>query len=135
MVRRNQVVSSMEKHHWLDTATGRATIASPLTAVPEKPDPDDVGRAPHFVQYVGREAAALDELGGTSASRSKQVYTGGYTIETTLDPKTLDAAVNAAHQTLNAPNDPTTAVASVQPGDGAVPVLLGRLGTNRRYAA
>src|SRR5437763_3251923 len=133
MVRRNQVVTSMEKHHWLDAATGRSTMATPLTAVPEKPDPDDVGRAPHFVQYVGREAAALDELGGTSASRSKQVYTGGYTIETTLDPKALDAAIAAARQTLGAPTDPTTAVASVQPGDGAVRVLFGGLDTNRRF--
>ena len=56
---------------------------------------DSDGRAPYFVQYVGREAAALDTLGGTALSRSKQVYTGGYTIETTLDPKALDTAVNA----------------------------------------
>ena len=134
VLRRNQVLANMQDHHWLDTADARAARATPLAVAPEKPDEAEFGtRAPHFVQFVGREAAALDELGGTEASRSKQVYTGGYTIETTLDPKTQQDATDAARRTLGAPGDPTTAVASVQPGDGAVRVLLGGLDPNRRF--
>src|SRR5438270_50568 len=133
LVRRNQVVAGMQKHHWLDRVTANAAAAAPLTAVPEKADDADLGRAPHFVQFVGREAAGLDELGGTQTSRSKQVYTGGYTIETTLDVKGLDAATDAVRQTLGQPGDPTTAVVSVQPGDGAVRVLFGGLDPNLRF--
>jgi penicillin-binding protein 1A len=132
VTRRNQVLDSMRKHHWLAENDVQAAKVAPLATVPEKPD-DSEGRAPYFVQYVGREAAALDELGGTASSRSKQVYTGGYTIETTLGPKALDTAVSAARQALGAPGDPTTAIASVQPGDGAIRVLFGGLDTSRRF--
>jgi penicillin-binding protein 1A len=133
VTRRNQVLDNMRKHGWLDAPAARAAENAPLAPVPAKPDDPALARAPHFVQYVGREASGLDELGGTAASRSKQVYTGGYTIETTLDPKALDEAVNATRQTLGAPGDPTTAVASVQPGDGAIRVLFGGLDTSRRF--
>ena len=133
VARRNQVIASMRRHQWLDPMLADAARVAPLGAVPEHPDDPTVDRAPYFVQFVGREASALDELGGTAASRSKQVYTGGYTIETTLDPKALDAATNAARQTLGKPGDPTTAVASVQPGDGAIRVLFGGLDTNRHF--
>src|SRR5205085_7142843 len=54
-------------------------------------------------------------------------------IETTLDVKGLDAATDAARQTLGQPGDPTTALVSVQPGDGAVRVLFGGLDTSRRF--
>jgi penicillin-binding protein 1A len=133
IVRRNEVVANMRRHQWLDAAGADAARVASLGVVPDKPENASVSKAPHFVQYVGREASALDELGGTSASRSKQAYTGGYTIETTLDPKALDDAVAAARQTLGQPGDPTTAVASVQPGDGAIRVLFGGLDANRRF--
>src|SRR4051812_33313205 len=132
VARRNQVLDSMRKRQWLAENDAQAAKVGPLTTIPEKPD-DSEGRAPYFVQYVGREAAALDTLGGTASSRRKQVYNGGYTIETTLDPKALDTAVSAARQALGAPGDPTTPVASVQPGDGAVRVLFGGLDANRRF--
>jgi membrane peptidoglycan carboxypeptidase len=133
VARRNQVLANMQKHHWLDDAAARAAEAAPIGVIPDKPSEAQLSKAPHFVQYVGREAATIDELGGTASSRNKQVYTGGYTIETTLDPKALDEVVDATRQTLGAPGDPTTAVASVQPGDGAIRVLFGGLDTNRRF--
>src|SRR5205814_5004497 len=89
--RRNQVLGLMEKHGWLPTADQHAAEATPLTAVPEKPGGGAGMIAPHFVGYVQREASSLDALGGSAASRGKQLYTGGYTIETTLDRKALDA--------------------------------------------
>lgn len=134
VTRRNQVVANMRKHGWIDAATARAASTAPLVPAPQKPDDVEFGTtAPHFVQFVGREATALDQLGGTDASRSTQVYTGGYTFETTLDPKAQGEATDAARQTLGAPTDPTTAIASVQPGDGAVRVLFGGLDFNRRF--
>src|SRR5207302_5982911 len=61
------------------------------------------------------------------------LYTGGYTIETTLDPKAFDAAADAAKKTLGAPGDPTTAVVSVMPGDGAIRVLFGGLDPKQKF--
>jgi membrane peptidoglycan carboxypeptidase len=84
-------------------------------------------RAPHFVEYVKREAATLDALGSQPATRSSQLFTGGYTIETTFDPKVFDATVASVQQRLGAPGDPFTAVATVVPGDGAVRSLFGGL--------
>src|SRR5207302_1622260 len=56
-----------------------------------------------------------------------RLYTGGYTIETTLDATAFDAAHAAAQAALGAPGDPATAIVSVQPGDGAIRVLFGGL--------
>ena len=126
--RRNQVLRNMAEHGWLSSAELAAAEAAALDPAPRKPGAGGPGgRAPHFVSYVGREAAGLDELGGTDANRHKLVLTGGYTIRTTFDPKAHDAAVAAVEANLGAPGDPTTAIASVQPGDGAIRVLFGGL--------
>ena len=126
-VRRNQVLDNMADHGWLSAAELATAKASPLQTAPRKPGATSAGRAPHFVAHVGREAAGLDELGGTDSSRQRLVVTGGYTIETTLDLEAYDAAVAAVRGVLGAPGDPTTAIASVQPGDGAIRVLFGGL--------
>ncbi|HEX2041800.1 MAG TPA: transglycosylase domain-containing protein [Acidimicrobiales bacterium] len=126
--RRNQVLRNMAEHGWLSVADLAAAEVEPLRPAPRTAGATaPAGRAPHFVAYVGREAAGLDELGGIDANRQKLVLTGGYTIRTTFDPKAFDEAVAAAKATLGAAGDPTTAVASVQPGDGAIRVLFGGL--------
>lgn len=133
--RRDQVLRSMDRHGWLSGAEVAAATAEPVTVAERKPGPaaGASGKAPHFVAYVGREAARLDELGGSSDVRGKQVFTGGYTIETTLDVKAYDATVEATKALLGAEGDPTTAVASVQPGDGAIRVLFGGLDPNLQF--
>ncbi len=73
-------------------------------------------KAPDFVAFVGREAAEIDALGSTADARRKQAFTGGYTIETTVDLKATDAAVESAKALLGAAGDPTTAIASVAAG-------------------
>ena len=125
--RRNQVLRNMADHGWLSDAELAAAEAAPLQPAPRKPGAAAAGRAPHFVGHVEREAAGLEELGGTDANRQRLVVTGGYTIETTLDLQAYDAAVAAVRGTLGGPGDPTTAIASVQPGDGAIRVLFGGL--------
>ncbi len=120
--RRDQVLRNMARRGWLTPTQHDEARATPLQVVPEMAP---AGRAPHFVEYVKREAAGLDELGGSPESRTKQLFTGGYTIKTTLDPKAFDAATQAVTTTLDEPGDPDTAVASVAPGDGAIRVLFG----------
>ena len=123
--RRNDVLDAMQRHGWLDDAALAAAKAEPVRIAP--PSAVDAGYAPHFVQYVRREAETLDALGSTPEARGAALDQGGYTIRTTLDRRAFDAAAAAAQKHLGEPGDPTTAVVSVQPGDGAIRVLFGGL--------
>ncbi|HET9771824.1 MAG TPA: transglycosylase domain-containing protein [Acidimicrobiia bacterium] len=123
--RRDQVLRAMAKNDWLSGADLDAALAEPLTLAP--PRPPGISRAPHFIDYIKREVGRLEELGTDADDRRTRVFTGGYTIETTLDPRLFDATVTAAASRLGDPGDPITAVASVVPGDGAVANLFGGL--------
>ena len=66
-------------------------------------------------------------MGGDEQTRASQLFTGGYTIQTTLDPRVYDATVASVRARLGEAGDPTTAVATVKPGDGAIRSLFGGL--------
>ena len=134
--RRDQVLRNMGKHRWLGGAELESALASPLGLGPRRTTGRGVGsatKAPDFVAFVGREATKIDALGSTADARRKQAFTGGYTIETTVDLKATDAAVESVKAILGAANDPTTAIASVEPGDGAIRVLFGGLDPNLEF--
>ncbi len=123
--RRDQVLANMRQEGFIDESTYRQALAEPLELAP----PAEVrhGKAPHFVEFVKREANGIDALGSSRETRANQLFTGGYTIETTLDPKVFDATVAAVQRQLGEPGDPVTAVATVAPGDGAIRSLFGGL--------
>jgi penicillin-binding protein 1A len=123
--RRNQVLVNMKRADWLTEPEYRAAVAEPIVLTPRAVA--DRGRAPHFVAFVEREAKTLNALGGSPDTRAAQLFTGGYRIETTLDPKVFDATAASVQQRLGAPGDPTTAAATVKPGDGAIRSLFGGL--------
>jgi membrane peptidoglycan carboxypeptidase len=125
VARRDHVLRSMAKQGWLAQADLDAALVEPMTLAP--PLPPGISRAPHFVDFVKREASRLEELGADPETRSTKLLTGGYTVETTLDPKLFDATTAAVTAQLGEPGDPITAVASVVPGDGAVNNLFGGL--------
>ena len=127
--RRNQVLRAMARHGWLGDAEAAQAQASALEFADGRPGSGagTAGKAPHFVAYVAREAAGLDELGASADIRRQRLFTGGYTVETTLDNRAYDAAVEATRQLLGAEGDPTTAIVTVEPGDGAIRVLFGGL--------
>jgi membrane peptidoglycan carboxypeptidase len=133
--RRDQVLRNMGKHGWLAGAELDAALASPLGVGPKRGGRGVGGasKAPDFVAYVAREAGEIDALGSTAEARRQQAFTGGYTIETTVDLKATEAAVSSAQALLGAEGDPTTAIASVQPGDGAIRVLFGGLDPNLEF--
>jgi len=129
--RRDQILRLMRRRGWIDPSQLEQSLATPLRLAP--PEPAAPVRAPHFVDYVKREAAGIDALGDSRESRSRQLFTGGYRIETTLDPKAFDAASRAASGTLGAPGDPEVAMATVQPGDGAIRLLYGGRDPARKF--
>jgi penicillin-binding protein 1A len=123
--RRNEVLRAMARHHWLSRPDLDAALAEPMILAP--PEPPGVSRAPHFIDYIKREASGFEELGADPAARRTNLLTGGYTVETTLDPKLFDATTAAVEARLGQPGDPITAVASVVPGDGAIDNFFGGL--------
>ena len=127
-VRRDSVLKNMGEEGWLEPDELKAALAVPV-ALPEAPpaDNDGLGKAPHFSEYVKREALTIEALGSTPETRDNQLYTGGYTIETTFDPKVFDATVASVQAKVGAPEDPVTAVATVVPGNGAIRSLFGGL--------
>ncbi|MDP9441730.1 MAG: penicillin-binding protein, partial [Actinomycetota bacterium] len=123
--RRNQVLGNMREERFLDEPTYRAALAEPMELAP--PTVAEQSKAPHFAEFVKREAQDIEALGATPETRSNQLSTGGYTIETTLEPKVFDATVAAVQKQLGQPGDPVTAAATVAPGDGAIRSLFGGL--------
>lgn len=130
--RRDAVLRNMARNGWLDDKARDEAIATPVEVVAAK-DPAAAVKAPHFVEFVKREAAGLGELGGSPEGRSQQLFNGGLTIKTTLDVKAFDASITAVQQQLGLPEDPATGIASVQPGDGAIRNLFGGLNFDRKF--
>ena len=124
--RRNQVLANMREEKWLDKARYDAAVAEPMELAPPRTEVPQL-KAPHFVEYVKREASGLEALGGSPETRANRLFTAGYTVETTLDTKTFDATVAAVQAKLGEADDPVTAVATVTPGDGAIRNLFGGL--------
>src|SRR5437764_11917403 len=124
--RRDQVLKATPKHHWLAADALNAALAEPIHLTPPAPISGLSGgtRAPYFVDFVKREVASLTDFGSDPEA---QLFNGGYTIETTLEPRPLDAATDAIRKQLSSPGDPSAAVVSVQPGDGAIRNLVGGL--------
>ena len=131
IVRRDQVLRNMRKYHWLDTDGLNAARAEPLTVA--APIPPNAARAPHFVEFVKREAATLDALGASPEARRHAFVSGGFRVETTLDPKAFDATSASVGDRLGEPDDPSTSVVSVQPGDGAIKNFFDGLNFDRKF--
>jgi len=125
-VRRDQVLRAMRGRRWLTAAEFDQALASPIELAPPQTN-TGTSRAPHFTEYVKREARTIEALGARPETRALQLFTGGYTIETTFDPKVFDATHEAVQQRLGAPGDPFAAVATIVPGDGAIRSLFGGL--------
>jgi penicillin-binding protein 1A len=123
--RRDQVLDRMAELGWLTPQDQASARREPLTLAP--PKGHGLSRAPHFVEFVKREASRLNALGPDPETRISQLFTGGYQLETTLDPKMFEATVAAVSHRLGEAGDPLTATASVEPGTGAIRSLFGGL--------
>ena len=126
--RRDQVLRNMAEEGWLKPDQLKAALAAPVELPPKPPaDNDGLGPAPHFSNFVKREALTIEALGSSPETRENQLFTGGYTIETTFDPKVFATTKAAVESKVGAPEDPVTAVATVVPGNGAIRSLFGGL--------
>ena len=79
--------------------------------------------APYFCDYVENQVMQSDTYGATPEERLATLQRGGLTIRTTLDPKAQKAAetqVNATQPKDNNPDNVSTALISLEPGNGHV---------------
>jgi penicillin-binding protein 1A len=84
------------------------------------PPPDN----PFFVEYIKRLLFDDEALGDTRDARQQQVFGGGLTVHTTLDPRLQAAADAAIAEVLTDPvEDPLGSIVSVDPATGAIRAL------------
>lgn len=81
--------------------------------------------ADYFTETVKQQLLDLPELGATSTDRYNAVFKGGLRVTTTYDPRAQELAEKAV-ETLPSNDDRfAVALASVEPGTGAVRALVG----------
>ncbi|HZY64473.1 MAG TPA: transglycosylase domain-containing protein [Rubrobacteraceae bacterium] len=116
--RRNEVLAIMRQEGMISPSERREAASQPLEFAPDEA-PDDPVYEP-FLDRVRREVQ--DEIGEEALVR------GGLRIETTIRPNLQRAAVESAGEVLSEPDDPSAAVATVEPQSGAIRALAGQEG-------
>lgn len=116
--RRDEVLSIMEEEGMISTSERQDAASQDLEFAPEE-SPDDPAYAP-FLDKVRREVQ--DQLGEDALAR------GGLEIRTTVRPNLQRTAVASAEDVLSEPDDPSAAVATVEPQTGAIRALAGQEG-------
>ena len=114
--RRNAVLEMMAEQGMISSEESDQAEDVALAFAPDQP-PDDPAYEP-FVEAVRREVEK--EIGAEALER------GGLTIYTTLNPALQQEAVDSVEETLNESGDPSGAVASVEPQNGAIRALAGQ---------
>lgn len=116
--RRDQVLATMDEEGMISTAEHRDATSQALEFAPEE-TPDDPDYDP-FLDKVRREVQS--QLGDEALAR------GGLEIHTTVRPNLQRTAVKSAEDVLNETDDPSAAVATVEPQTGAIRALAGQKG-------
>lgn len=121
---RNQVLAAAAEEGVLDPAAATELSGADLgmTGGPLGPTIQD-GDA---VAAVEREIAARPELGPDPAARVERFRSGGWTVETTIDPAAQEAARRAVAESLPSSGPQGAAIAVVEPGTGSVLALHSR---------
>ena len=114
--RRNAVLEMMAEQAMISSEGLDEAEEFTLAFAPDQP-PDDPVHNP-FVGAVRREVEK--EIGPEALER------GGLAIHTTLDPTLQQEAAESVEETLDESGDPSGAVASVEPQNGAIRALVGQ---------
>lgn len=121
--RRREVVDRLLSLGKITEAQATKVNATPLpeSTTGAKQRPTD-----YFTEEVVRQLMADERMGATEGERYNNVFKGGLTIKTTLDPRLQMQAMEAVNSTLPDTNGRfTAAIVSVQPGSGAVRTMVG----------
>lgn len=105
-----------------DKARAAASAGLGVVEAPNRPGIED----PDLIRAVEAEIAGRSELGATPAERLRRFRSGGWSVQTTIDPVAQDAAREAAAQGTASSGSSGAAVAVVEPGTGRIRALHSR---------
>ena len=115
-----------DAYGYLDEPSRIRTEQSPIVLSPRR---SRNGNADYFVEVVRRWFLSNAQFGATEAERAELLYRGGLTITTTLDRRDQAQAVASIREVLSDPkHDPSAALVSIRPSDGAVTAYVGGRG-------
>jgi len=122
--RRSLVLQAMVDEDYLTNSEASAWNNADL--VLKAPDPEDHYEGAYFVEEVKRFMLEHVAFGRTYEERARLLFTGGLTIETTLDPRLQTQAEAAVDLVLSDPQaDPNSAVVTIDPTTGYVLAMVG----------
>ena len=128
LARRAMVLTAMQKMRTLDAAGRAAAEKERLSFAPRTVSNGVVMATPYgaaFVDYVKQSLLADPRLGETPLERTDRLFNGGLRIETTLDYAAQRAAERTIADILDRKDDPSAALASVEPSTGAIRAMAG----------
>lgn len=115
LARRNTVLGLMYAQGYIDEAAYEEAKSSEMELAGLRSA--SAARSPYFVEWVKEQL--ISEYG------EDMVYRGGLTVRTTLDPGAQASAERTIRDILNKEDDPSAALVSIKPGDGAVVAMVG----------
>ena len=135
MQRRNTVLARMAEVHFISQDRADYAMGTGLGLSPKADEPRDT-KQPLFVQFVRKmilenHDGQFDALGRTEQARFRALFQGGLTITTTFNPAWQQKAIATIRDHLPLNTDPQAAIATVEPGTGAVRVLASGRDFNR----
>lgn len=120
VARRNVVLDRMLSNGDISQEDHDAAVAAPLELNVSDLSTDGIYAYPYFTSYV------RDTLLNDYAYTTDELFKGGLTVVTTLDPKTQDAAEAAAATKLeSSPSAAEVAIAAVDPDNGYIRAIVG----------
>lgn len=112
--RRDMVLDKLQELGYISSAEAEAAKSKPVKIIPWEQERTP---APYFVEYL--KQILIEKFG------ANLVYKGGLKIYSTLDLKKQQLAEESAKKTLNDKNDPSAALAAIEPQTGHVKAVLG----------
>ena len=115
VARRNVVLDKMLQYGYIDQQKHNEAVAQDLELSRGRVEHESDNE--YFLDAVRKELAR--EYG------DQMVYEGGLEIYTTLDPELQEQASTSVDEILYDPNDPSSALVSIEPSTGAVKSMVG----------
>ncbi|MDG2112216.1 MAG: transglycosylase domain-containing protein, partial [Actinomycetota bacterium] len=124
VARRSLVIDALLETGRTVPPEGEAARIEPIELVAQ--DPDTTYPAGYFVEEVKQFIFDEPAFGDTRDERINLLFSGGLTIETTLDPELQRQAEHAVELVLSDPEaDPDAAMVTIDPSNGHVLALVG----------
>lgn len=119
--RRSTALARMVAAERLSQAEADNADAEPL-GVSAHPLPNGCTQSPYPFYCDWVKATLLDDeaFGEDAETRERNLYEGGFTVRTALDPSAMASAQNAVNAALSPDNQAAAAIAVVEPGTGRV---------------